>query len=80
MVKDNPESPTQASEHELKKLEVRIEEMIRTYERLKQEIVSLRKQQTSLSSERASLIEKNTEAHTRVEQIIRRLKSLEQDA
>lgn len=78
MVKED--SPTQASEQELKKLEVRIEEMIRTYERLKQEIVSLRKQQTSMSGERAKLIDKNDQAHKRVEQIIRRLKALEQEA
>jgi uncharacterized protein (TIGR02449 family) len=78
MVKEG--SPTQASEQELKKLEVRIEEMIRTYERLKQEIVSLRKQQAGMSSERAKLIDKNDQAYKRVEQIVRRLKALEQEA
>ncbi len=76
MAADNP-IPT--GELELKKLEVGIDEMIRSYERLKEENRALRKQQTTLMNERASLIEKSQQAHSRVEMIIQRLKTLEQE-
>lgn len=69
----------QASEAELKKLETRIDEMIRACERLKEENTSLRKQYDALLSEQTSLAEKNQQARARVELIIQRLKSLEQE-
>ncbi|MEW6353597.1 MAG: TIGR02449 family protein [Pseudomonadota bacterium] len=69
----------QASEAELKKLEARIDEMIRTCERLKEENTLLRKQYDALLSEQTSLAEKNQQARARVELIIQRLKSLEQE-
>ena len=65
---------------ELRKLEVRLEELVRTIERLKEENRSLRNQQDSLVSERANLIEKSELARTRVEAMINRLKAMEQNA
>lgn len=71
-------TPQSVTEHELRKLEVRLEELVRSIERLKEENRSLRHQQESLVSERANLIEKNELARTRVEAMINRLKSMEQ--
>ena len=64
-------------ELDLKKLEVRVEELIRACAQLKGENSSLRSQQESLVAERADLIEKTELAKTRVEAIITRLKSME---
>ncbi|VAX11675.1 hypothetical protein MNBD_GAMMA26-50 [hydrothermal vent metagenome] len=66
-------------ELDLKKLEVRVEELIRACAQLKGENSSLRTQQESLVAERADLIEKTELAKTRVETIITRLKSMEQE-
>ncbi|WP_297527695.1 TIGR02449 family protein [Thiohalobacter sp.] len=68
------------AEQELKRLEVRIDELIRTVERLKEENRSLRAQQQMLTSERAQLIERNELARSRVEAMINRLKAMEQSA
>jgi cell division protein ZapB len=68
------------TEQELQKLEVRLDELVNTIERLKEENRSLRNQQDSLVSERANLIEKNETARTRVEAMINRLKAMEQGA
>jgi len=68
------------TEQELRKLEVRLEELVRSIERLKDENRSLRHQQDSLVTERASLIEKNELARNRVEAMIGRLKAMEQGA
>jgi len=70
----------QVAEQELKRLEYRIDELIRTVERLKEENRSLRAQQRNLSAERAQLIEKNELARSRVEAMIHRLKAMEQHA
>ena len=71
-------TPQSVTEQELQKLEVRLEELVNTITRLKEENRSLRNQQDSLVSERANLIEKNEMARTRVEAMITRLKSMEQ--
>lgn len=62
---------------DLKKLEVRVEELIRACALLKDENSSLRSQQESLTAERAVLIEKTELARTRVEAMIARLKAME---
>jgi len=67
-------------EFDLKKLEVRVEELIRACAQLKDENSSLRSQQDSLVAERADLIEKTELAKTRVEAIITRLKSMEDES
>jgi uncharacterized protein (TIGR02449 family) len=69
----------QMGDLELKKLEAGIDEMIRSYDHLREENHALRKQHATLISERASLIEKNEQAHRRVETIIQRLKIMEQE-
>jgi cell division protein ZapB len=73
-------TPQSITEQELQKLEVRLDELVNTIERLKEENRSLRNQQDSLVSERANLIEKNETARTRVEAMINRLKAMEQGA
>ena len=73
----NKTDGTDAMELDLKKLEVRVEELIRACTQLKEENSSLRSQQESLVAERADLLEKTEHAKTRVEAIITRLKSME---
>jgi len=73
----NKSQNSNAIELDLKKLEVRVEELIRACAQLKDENKSLRSAQDSLIAERADLIEKTELAKTRVEAIITRLKSME---
>ncbi len=73
-------TPQSVTEQELLKLEVRLEELVSSIERLKEENRSLRDQQDSMVTERAGLIEKNEMARSRVEAMINRLKSMEQGA
>ena len=81
IVADMVKKATQTvTEQELKKLEFRLDELIQTIQRLKEENRSLRTQQDSMASERAGLIEKNELARSRVEAMINRLKSMEQGA
>lgn len=70
----------QAVDQDLKRLEFRLEELIRTIDRLKEENRSLRVQQDHMTSERAQLIERNEMARSRVEAMITRLKAMEQNA
>jgi len=70
----------QLAEQDLRRLETRIEELIRTVERLKEENRSLRAKQEALTAERARLIERNDLARSRVEAMINRLKAMEQPA
>ena len=58
-------------------LGVRIDELIVVCARLKEENMSLRSKQESLVNERASLIERNDLARSRVDSMITRLKSME---
>ncbi|MDD3516974.1 MAG: TIGR02449 family protein [Chromatiales bacterium] len=78
MANDHPNGDP--AEQELKKLEYRINELIKTCERLKDENRILRDQQSSLLSERDALLEKNEQARIKVESMIMRLKSMEQPA
>ncbi|HEY9198913.1 MAG TPA: TIGR02449 family protein [Gammaproteobacteria bacterium] len=73
-------TPQQVIDQDLKRLEFRVEELIRTVERLKEENRSLRVQQEHMTAERAQLIERNEMARTRVEAMIVRLKAMEQNA
>jgi cell division protein ZapB len=70
----------QVIDQDLKRLEFRVEELIRSIERLKEENRSLRVQQEHMTTERAQLIERNEMARTRVEAMILRLKAMEQNA
>jgi cell division protein ZapB len=69
-----------AVEMELKRLEKRIDELVATVERLKEENRALRLRQESISAERATLLQKNEQARTRVEAMIGRLRTMEQGA
>jgi cell division protein ZapB len=62
---------------ELAALESRVDELIKTIENLATENKALRNQQSSLTAERASLIEKTEQARVRVEAMISRLKAME---
>jgi len=76
----NTTKDNNSMEFDLKKLEVRVEELIRACAQLKDENNSLRSQQDSLIAERTELIEKTELAKTKVESIITRLKSMEEES
>ncbi|MEN8214655.1 MAG: TIGR02449 family protein [Pseudomonadota bacterium] len=67
------------SDNELNSLESKINELIDACTRLKEENLTLRSSQEDLVTERASLIEKTELARNRVEAMISRLKSLEEN-
>ncbi len=75
---DANKTTTRVSEEELRRLEIRIDELINTCEQLKEENRLLRAQQQAYSGERATLLDKQEQARTRVEAMINRLKALEQ--
>lgn len=64
---------------DLDDLENKIESLIAYCEQLSRENKALRNQQGAWTTERANLIEKNELAKSKVESMIVRLKSLEQD-
>ena len=66
-------------ELDLKKLETRVDELIKAVERLQQENKTLRDSQTHLMTERTDLIEKTELARTKVETMIKRLKAMENE-
>ena len=59
-------------------LESRIEELVSTCAQLADENHALRTQQANLMSERATLLEKNALARSRIEAMISRLKAMEE--
>lgn len=63
----------------MEQLEAKIDELIELCSILGRENRALRAQQQNWSAERAKLIEKNELAKSRVESMITRLKTLEQD-
>jgi cell division protein ZapB len=65
------------AEQELRKLETRVNELIRTCERLKEENRLLREQQVTLAAERSHLVEGQEQARIKVESMISRLKAME---
>ncbi len=67
----------QNADLELKKLETRIDELIRISGRLGEENRALRASQRTLQMERAGLLEKNDRARNRVEAMIMHLNSME---
>jgi len=66
-----------STEGDLKRLESRVEELIRACILLKEENRSLKTRQDNLVAERATLIKKTELARNRVEAIISRLKGME---
>lgn len=78
----HPTRTTQMNEQEtesldLAALEARVDELIRTIDKLSNENRALKSQQVTLSAERSLLIEKTEMARTRVESMIARLKAME---
>lgn len=68
-----------ATQIDLSALERRIDELVRLCEQLVRENHALLERNNSWASERALLIEKNELAKSKVEAMISRLRSLEQD-
>ncbi len=63
---------------ELKDLEDKLDQLIAQYQTVKNENTSLKTKQEVLVMEKAKLLEKTTQARTRVEAMITRLKEMEQ--
>jgi len=75
------ESPRTASvEIELKRLERRVEELVATVHRLKEENRSLRQRQDTLVAEKTTVMNRNEQVRARVEAMIGRLKAMERTA
>jgi cell division protein ZapB len=69
---------TQNIELELQQLEARIDVLIRAYAHLREENTQLSKRMAAYEEERTQLIDKNEAARMKVEEMIKRLKSMEQ--
>ena len=67
-------------EQDLRALEVRVEELIRACTHLKDENKTLRAREQTLVGERDRLVARNDQARQRVEDMLGRLKRLEDDA
>ena len=69
---------TSTFEHELKRLEKRVDALVHVCDQLQDENRSLKQRQDVLTSERANLLQKNEQVRARVEAMIGRLKAMEQ--
>ncbi|KAF0811132.1 hypothetical protein A167_00164 [Alcanivorax sp. S71-1-4] len=67
------------SDEQLRQLEARVEELLSISARLREENQTLHTRELRLMEERAQLLKKNDVAKAKVEAIISRLKSLEQE-
>ena len=67
-----------AFEGELKRLEQRVDALVRVCDQLQDENRSLKQRQDVLTAERATLLQKNEQVRARVEAMIGRLKAMEQ--
>ncbi len=65
-------------ERELKRLENRVDALVRVCDQLQDENRSLKQRQDTLTAERATLLQKNEQVRARVEAMIGRLKAMEQ--
>ena len=72
------EQTNQRFDVELKRLERRMDDLVKLCEQLREENESLRLRQESLIAERATLLQKNEQVRARVEAMIGRLKAMEQ--
>ena len=64
-------------ESDLKRLEDRLDDLVKICNQLQTENKSLKEKQETLSKERATMVQKNEEVRARVEAMIVRLKSME---
>lgn len=69
-----------AVDAELKRLERRVDELIAIVHQLKEENRALHQRQDHLSQERIGLLQRNEMVRSRVEAMVGRLKSMEQNA
>ncbi len=76
---NSPRQPTLVGQ-ELELLEQRLGELVTMVHQLREENRALRQRLDSLSSERATLLQKNEQVRTRVEAMIGRLKAMEHGA
>ena len=65
-------------ESDLKRLEDRLDDLVKICNQLQTENKSLKEKQETLSRERATMVQKNEEVRARVEAMIVRLKSMGQ--
>jgi cell division protein ZapB len=65
-------------ENELKRLEKRVDALVKVCDQLQDENKSLKQRQDVLTAERATLLQKNEQVRARVEAMIGRLKAMEQ--
>lgn len=65
---------------ELRRLEKRIDELVATVHRLKEENRALRQRQEVIAADRTTMLSRNEQVRTRVEAIIGRLRSMEHGA
>ena len=65
-------------EQELKRLEQRVDALVKVCDQLQDENKSLKQRQDALTAERANLLQKNEQVRARVEAMIGRLKAMEQ--
>lgn len=65
-------------ESDLRRLEDRLDDLVKICNQLQSENKSLKEKQETLSKERATMVQKNEEIRARVEAMIVRLKSMEQ--
>jgi cell division protein ZapB len=65
-------------EQELKRLERRVDALVKVCDQLQDENKSLKQRQDVLTAERANLLQKNEQVRARVEAMIGRLKAMEQ--
>ena len=72
------EDITTLFERELKRLEQRVDALVRVCDQLQDENKSLKQRQDVLTAERATLLQKNEQVRARVEAMIGRLKAMEQ--
>ena len=72
------ENKSTTFEHELRRLEKRVDALVRVCDQLQDENKSLKQRQDILTAERANLLQKNEQVRARVEAMIGRLKAMEQ--
>jgi len=65
-------------ESELKRLEKRVDALVKVCDNLQDENRTLKQRQDTLTAERATLLQKNEQVRARVEAMIGRLKAMEQ--
>ena len=71
---------THIMDTELRRLETRIDELVATVHRLKEENRALRQRQEVIAADRTALLNRNDQVRPRVEAIIGRLRAMEHGA